>query len=58
MAAHGHRWWEIDLTFWAIRALQACGLAWDVVDYKRGTEKLAKNSSRRQRTKKSAVAAK
>ena len=39
MAAHGHKWWEIDLTFLAIRALQAVGLAWDVVDYKRRGEK-------------------
>jgi stearoyl-CoA desaturase (delta-9 desaturase) len=36
MAAHGHRWWEIDVTFWTIRLMQALGLAWDVVDYKRG----------------------
>ncbi|HEX5103261.1 MAG TPA: fatty acid desaturase, partial [Pirellulaceae bacterium] len=35
MAPHGHKWWEIDLTFLTIRALQAVGLAWDVVDYKR-----------------------
>jgi fatty-acid desaturase len=39
MAAHGHRWWEIDVTFWAIRMLQAVGLAWNVVDYKRGSDK-------------------
>lgn len=47
MAAHGHRWWEIDLTFAAIRLLQWCGLAWDVVDYKRGMEKLAEPKLRR-----------
>jgi stearoyl-CoA desaturase (delta-9 desaturase) len=34
MANHGHQWWEIDMTFWCIRAMQAVGLAWDVVDYK------------------------
>ena len=39
MAPHGHKWWEIDTTFMAIRALQAVGLAWDVVDYKRHAEK-------------------
>jgi stearoyl-CoA desaturase (delta-9 desaturase) len=50
MAAHGHRWWEIDVTFWAIRALQGLGLAWDVVDYKRGTEKLSR-SARPQRAR-------
>jgi stearoyl-CoA desaturase (delta-9 desaturase) len=39
MAPHGHKWWEIDLTFLAIRAMQIVGLAWDVVDYKRRGEK-------------------
>jgi stearoyl-CoA desaturase (delta-9 desaturase) len=36
MALHGHRWWELDLTFRTIRLMQRLGLAWDVVDYKRG----------------------
>lgn len=39
MAAHGHRWWEFDMTWWAIKALRATGLAWDVVDYKRASDK-------------------
>ncbi len=34
MAKHGHRWWEIDLTYWTIRLMRCCGLAWKVVDYK------------------------
>jgi len=34
MALHGHRWWELDLTFRTIRLLERLGLAWDVVDYK------------------------
>ena len=34
MAKHGHRWWELDATFWAIRLMQYCGLVWNVVDYK------------------------
>ena len=38
-AAHGHKWWEIDVTFMTIRLMQWCGLAWDVVDYKRAAEK-------------------
>ena len=38
MAPHGHKWWEIDMTFMAIRALQFVGLAWDVVDYKKKSE--------------------
>ena len=32
MARHGHRWWEVDMTFLAIRLLDKLGLAWDVVD--------------------------
>ena len=31
MARHGHRWWEIDVTYWAILALEKMGLAWNVV---------------------------
>ena len=31
MARHGHRWWEIDVTYWAILAMEKLGLAWDVV---------------------------
>ena len=37
MAQHGHKWWEIDLTFRTIRLLQRLGLVWDVVDYKQRT---------------------
>jgi stearoyl-CoA desaturase (delta-9 desaturase) len=29
-AAHGHRWWEFDMSWWAIRTLEAVGLARDV----------------------------
>ena len=38
MANHGHRWWELDMTFWVIRGLECLGLAWDVVDYKQRQE--------------------
>jgi stearoyl-CoA desaturase (delta-9 desaturase) len=31
MAAHGHKWWEVDVTYWAILVLERLGLAWDVV---------------------------
>ncbi|MFO0422639.1 MAG: acyl-CoA desaturase [Planctomycetia bacterium] len=30
-AAHGHRWWEFDMSWWVIRALEAVGLVRDVV---------------------------
>ena len=29
-ARHGLRWWQIDASYWFIRALAACRLAWDV----------------------------
>jgi stearoyl-CoA desaturase (delta-9 desaturase) len=32
MARHGHRWFEIDMTYMVIRMLKICGLAWDVQD--------------------------
>lgn len=32
MARAGHKWWEVDCTFWAIKAMEKCGLVWDVVD--------------------------
>jgi stearoyl-CoA desaturase (delta-9 desaturase) len=30
-ARHGHRWWELDLTYTVIAILRRLGLAWDVV---------------------------
>ena len=30
-ARHGHRWWEIDVTYLAVRVLMLLGLARDVV---------------------------
>ncbi|MDX1927356.1 MAG: fatty acid desaturase [Pirellulaceae bacterium] len=30
LAAHGRRWFELDPTYWCIRALEMCGLAWNV----------------------------
>lgn len=32
MARAGHKWWEIDMTFWVISGLEKCGIFWDVVD--------------------------
>lgn len=31
LAKHGHRWWEIDMTWWMIAAMEKVGLAWNVV---------------------------
>jgi stearoyl-CoA desaturase (delta-9 desaturase) len=31
-ARHGHRWWELDVTWLTIRLLRGVGLAWDVVE--------------------------
>ena len=30
-ARHGHRWWEIDMTYMAICVMEKLGLAWNVV---------------------------
>lgn len=30
-ARHGHRWWELDVTYAVVRLMKAVGLAWDVV---------------------------
>ncbi len=30
-ARHGHRWWEFDMSWWVISALERIGLAWNVV---------------------------
>ena len=32
VAPAGHRWWEVDMTWWSIRALKSVGLAYDVRD--------------------------
>ncbi|TWT87625.1 Fatty acid desaturase [Pseudobythopirellula maris] len=31
VASQGHRWWEIDFTYWVILAMEKTGLAWNVV---------------------------
>jgi stearoyl-CoA desaturase (delta-9 desaturase) len=31
-ARHGHRWWELDLTWMTIRLMRTVGLAWNVVE--------------------------
>ena len=49
-ARHGLRWYEIDLTAYAIRALKATGLAWNVVEIspERQAEKAAARPRRAQ----------
>ena len=40
VAAQGHRWWEVDVTYWIILAMEKTGLAWNVVrlrDLPKGT---------------------
>ncbi len=37
MAAHGHKWWEVDTTYWSILLLERLGLVWNVVHTPRGT---------------------
>ena len=32
VAPAGHHWWELDMTWWTIKALRFCGLATDVKD--------------------------
>jgi stearoyl-CoA desaturase (delta-9 desaturase) len=34
-AAHGQRWWELDVSYWTIRVLERIGLASDVVKPRR-----------------------
>ena len=32
MARHGHRWWELDVTWITIRSMRLLGLAWNIAD--------------------------
>lgn len=47
MARHGHRWWEIDVTYWAIWSMEKVGLAWDVVHDVPQRQKALKHADRR-----------
>ena len=41
VASQGHRWWEIDTTYYVIWMMEKVGLAWDVVrlrDIPKGTK--------------------
>lgn len=43
-AAHGHKWWELDITYLTIRALAAVGLAKDIMRHDRHAESEASAS--------------
>lgn len=49
MAKHGHRWWEVDVTYWAIVAMERLGLAWNVVHEPTGHGRQAKVASQNRR---------
>ena len=41
VASQGHRWWEVDVTYYSIWLMEKVGLAWDVVrlrDIPKGTK--------------------
>lgn len=41
VASQGHKWWEVDFTYWCIVAMEKVGLAWNVVrlkDVPKGTK--------------------
>jgi fatty-acid desaturase len=40
-----HRWWEIDVSYYEIRLLEALGLAWNVVEPRRGRRRAAARPS-------------
>jgi len=42
-ARHGHRWWELDVTWLTIRVMRFVGLAWNVVE--RSTHSTSSNAS-------------
>jgi stearoyl-CoA desaturase (delta-9 desaturase) len=46
LAQHGHKWWEFDITFQAIRFLRAVGLAKNVFDLAAYEEKQRKRAER------------
>jgi len=47
-AAHGLRWWEVDISAMLIRGMRRVGLAWDVVEIapERQQQKLMQQPSR------------
>src|SRR5690606_31044246 len=31
MARHGHKWWELDMTYMTLKIMEKLGLAWNIV---------------------------
>ncbi len=44
-ASHGHKWWELDVTYLTLVALARCGLAWDIVPIGAGNSNSAADRS-------------
>ena len=42
-ARQGFRWWEIDLTFYGLRLLAACGLIWDLRPAPKGLRRMGRS---------------
>ena len=42
MAKHGHKWWEIDTTYWVILLMERLGLAWNVVKTPQGGREIGR----------------
>ena len=36
LARHGHKWWELDLTYWVVLVMERLGLAWNIARLKPG----------------------
>ena len=45
-AAHGHEWWEVDVTYLTIRAMELVGLARDVKHHERHADRLEAKKSK------------
>ena len=36
LARHGHKWWELDVTYWVVLVMERLGLAWNIARLKPG----------------------
>ena len=45
---HCHRWWEVDLTFTAVRLMRLSGLAWNVISVRRISQNSTKSDKKDQ----------